>query len=132
VSSEVKHKSKVSEAIILYIRVSAFPRVRTVAGNVCAEKTCEGISFGICTLCKSIQDFYQKKYLAKWKHKFVHTQPLVSDSSLYSSVMWYDVSESSEDKLKSGTRMTSPPCSVTKQRHRIPCREHLLIYNLKF
>jgi hypothetical protein len=50
VSSEVKHKSKVSEAIILYIRVSAFPRVRTVAGNVCGEKTCEGRSFGICTL----------------------------------------------------------------------------------
>jgi hypothetical protein len=26
VSSKVKHKSKVSEAIILYIRVSAFPK----------------------------------------------------------------------------------------------------------
>ncbi len=30
----------------MYIRVSAFPRVRMVAGNVCAEKTCEAIGFG--------------------------------------------------------------------------------------
>jgi hypothetical protein len=72
VSSEVKHKSKVSEAIILYIRVSAFPRVTTVAGNVHAETTCVGISFGICTLkgvpLQKHSRLLQEEYLAKWKH----------------------------------------------------------------
>ncbi len=86
VSSEVKHKSKVSEAIILYIRVSAFPRVRTVAGNVCAEKTCEGISFGICTVkdvpLQKHSKLVQEEVSCKMETQIVHTQPLVSASSL--------------------------------------------------
>jgi hypothetical protein len=97
VSSEVKHKSKVSEAIILYIRVSAFPRVRTVAGNVCAEKTCEGISFGICTVkdvpLQKHSRLLQEEISCKMETQIVHTQPLVPlGSSLYSSVMWDDMS----------------------------------------
>ncbi len=93
VSSEVKHKWKVSDAIILYIRVSAFPRVRTVAGNVCAEKTCEGISFGICTLKDAPLQKHSRLLPEEWKMEtqIVHTHPLVSDSSLYSPVMWYDM-----------------------------------------
>ncbi len=95
VSSEVKHKSKVSEAIILYIRVSAFPRVKTVAGNVHAETTCVGISFGICTLkgvpLQKAFNTFTKRISCNMETQIVHTQPLVSAFSLYSSVMLYDM-----------------------------------------
>ncbi len=80
----------------MYIRVSAFPRVRTVAGNVCGEKTCEGISFGICALkvvpLQKHSKLLKGEISCKMETQIVHTQPLVSASSLYSSVMWSDMS----------------------------------------
>jgi hypothetical protein len=74
VSSEVKHKSKVSEAIILYICVSAFPRVTTVAGKVCAEKSCEAKLWNLhperCPFAKAFKTFTRRNILQNGNTNF--------------------------------------------------------------